>query len=195
LEFLGDAVLELIATEFLFANFDQPEGILTSWRSALVRTESIRDAGEQLGYVSLIRMSRGEKQGSEQAKLHIVANCFEAILGAIYLDQGYEKARELVAKYILVRIDDILSDGSWRDPKSHLQQISQAVDNAIPEYRVIEEIGPDHAKNFVIGVFVNNKNIGRGEGTSKQIAQQQAAKEGLAFYRKQRRLAQKQDKK
>ncbi len=184
LEFLGDAVLELVTTEFLFKNFDQPEGILTSWRAALVRTESIRDAGENLDYASLIRMSRGERQGSETAKLHIIANAFEALIGAIYLDKGYEVTRDFIEKHILYQIDDILENGSWRDPKSHLQEVSQREDGETPDYRVLEEVGPDHDKTFTVGAFVKNAEMGRGEGTSKQIAQQNAAREALRTYKK-----------
>ena len=184
LEFLGDAVLELVSTEFLFTNFDQPEGILTSWRSALVRTESIAAAGQNLGYEKLIRMSRGERQGSDAARLHIVANAFEALIGAIYLDQGYEIARSFIDKHILYKIDEILEDGSWRDPKSHLQEVSQRVDNATPDYQVIEEIGPDHDKTFTVGAFVAGREVGRGTGSSKQSAQQEAAREGLKSYKK-----------
>lgn len=185
LEFLGDAVLELATTEFLFKNYDQPEGILTSWRSALVRTESIAAAGQKLDYEHLIRMSRGEKQGSEAARLHIVANAFEALIGAIYLDQGFETARQFVDKHILYRIDDILDDGSWRDPKSHLQEVSQRIDNETPDYRVVEETGPDHEKTFTVGAFVAGREMGRGVGSSKQSAQQEAAREALAAYRHQ----------
>ncbi|MCL2173754.1 ribonuclease III [Candidatus Saccharibacteria bacterium] len=183
LEFLGDAVLEMATTEFLFNNFEQPEGILTSWRSALVRTESIAAAGANLNYQSLIRMSRGEKQGSEAAKLHIVANAFEALIGAIYLDQGYDIAKTFIDTHILNQIDDILENGSWRDPKSHLQEISQRVDNETPDYRVLSEEGPDHDKMFVVGVFVRGQEIGRGDGSSKQIAQQNAARQALLTYR------------
>ena len=202
MEFLGDAVLELASTEYLFEHYDLPEGILTSWRAALVRTESIRDAGDSLGYEPLIRTSRGEQTASAQARLHIVANAFEALIGAIYLDKGFQVAREFIMKHIIYQIDDILESGSWRDPKSHLQEVSQREDNAIPEYRVVSEIGPDHEKVFVVGVFVNNVEMGRGEGSSKQFAQQEAAKEGLRFYKKrywtkideEKKLARKQAK-
>ena len=187
MEFLGDAVLELATTEFLFTNYNQPEGILTSWRSALVRTESIADAGSRLNYEPLIRMSRGEKQGSDAARLHIVANAFEALIGAIYLDQGFEQAREFVAKNILCRMNEILDDGSWRDPKSYLQEVSQRIDNATPDYRVVEEIGPDHDKTFTVGAFVAGKEIGRGVGSSKQSAQQEAAREALKTYQSQKK--------
>ena len=185
LEFLGDAVLELITTEFLFSHYEQPEGILTSWRSALVRTESIAVAGKSLDYEHLIRMSRGEKQGSEAARLHIVANAFEALIGAIYLDQGIEVARQFISKHILYRIDEILDDGSWRDPKSHLQEVSQRTDNETPDYRVIDESGPDHDKTFTVGAFVGGREMGRGIGPSKQSAQQEAAREALLAYRRQ----------
>ncbi|MFZ2560695.1 MAG: ribonuclease III [Candidatus Nanoperiomorbaceae bacterium] len=186
LEFLGDAVLELVSTEYLFRHFAMPEGVLTSWRAALVRTESIRDAGDNLGYQPLIRMSRGEKQGSEQSQLHIVANCFEALTGAIYLDQGFTVAADFISKHILVNLDEILESGSWRDSKSHLQEISQREDQAIPDYRVIDEQGPDHDKIFVMGAFVGKTEIGRGKGSSKQIAQQEAAKMGIKYYRERR---------
>lgn len=182
LEFLGDAVLELAVTDFLFRNFDTSEGIMTSWRAALVRTESIRDAGDALGYAPLVRMSKGEQQGSEQSKLHIIANCFEALIGAIYLDKGYEVAREFIAKHILVNMETILRDGSWRDPKSYLQEISQRVDNATPDYKILEESGPDHDKTFKIAVFVAGKKMGEGTAGSKQHAQQAAAREAISKY-------------
>lgn len=186
LEFLGDAVLELVATEFLFSNFEQPEGVLTSWRSALVRTESIAAAGTNLGYEPLIRMSRGEKQGSEIARLNIIANAFEAIIGAIYLDQGYVVAKNFISKHILQQIDNILESGSWRDPKSYLQEISQRIDSETPDYRVLNEDGPDHDKTFTVGVFVAGREIGRGGGSSKQLAQQNAAREAILTYRKKK---------
>lgn len=183
LEFLGDAVLELATTDFLFRNFYMPEGILTSWRAALVRTESIRDAGEALGYAPLVRMSKGEQAGSEQAKLHIVANCFEALVGAIYLDHGFAAASHFIAEHILVNIDEILREGSWRDAKSFLQEITQRVDNDVPDYRVLGEMGPDHDKTFTVGVFVGGREVGRGTGTSKQHAQQAAARQAIEAYK------------
>ena len=175
LEFLGDAVLELVVTDYLFRHYRVAEGVMTSWRAALVRTESIRDAGEALGYAPLVRMSKGERQGSEHAKLHIVANCFEALLGATYLDKGYEEAKKIVDKYILSNVDDVLESGSWRDPKSHLQEITQRTDGVIPEYRVVDEAGPDHDKTFTVAVYVGDREIGRGMGGSKQHAEQAAA--------------------
>lgn len=184
LEFLGDAVLELAVTNYLYLNFSEPEGILTSWRSSLVRTESISDAGKKLGYESLIRMSRGEKQGSDRARAQILANSFEALTGAIYLDQGYEVAEKFIEQHILYKLAGILEEGSWRDPKSHLQEVSQALDGMTPQYRVIEEIGPDHEKVFRLGVYIGENLMGVGEGPSKQVAQQQAATAALAEYKK-----------
>jgi ribonuclease-3 len=184
LEFLGDAVLELVATRFLFDNFTEPEGILTSWRSALVRTESIGAAGIAIGYEPLIRMSRGEKQGSERARAQILANAFEALIGAIYLDQGYDTAEKFIHDNILVKLQAILADESWRDPKSHLQEVAQRVDGQTPVYKVLEEDGPDHDKTFQIGAYVAGKLRGRGSGTSKQMAQQEAAKKALDSYKK-----------
>ena len=183
LEFLGDAVLELVTTDFLFSNYDKPEGILTAWRSALVRTESIGDAGDKLGYGPLIRMSKGEKNGSERAHLQILANAFEAVIGAIYLERGFDDARDFIHKHIIVKLDGILESGSWRDPKSYLQEISQRVDNQTPVYKVLSEEGPDHDKVFTLGVFVGDNMMGRGIGPSKQVAQQQAARAAIAKYK------------
>ena len=183
LEFLGDAVLELAVTEYLFNNFSEPEGILTAWRAALVRTESIGDAGDKLGYGPLIRMSKGEKNGSDRAHLQILANAFEAVIGAIYLERGFEDARDFIHKHIIIKLDGILESGSWRDPKSYLQEISQRVDNQTPVYKVLGEEGPDHDKIFTLGVFVGETMMGRGTGPSKQVAQQQAARQAIARYR------------
>ena len=183
LEFLGDAVLELVTTDFLFSNYDKPEGILTAWRSALVRTESIGAAGERLGYEKLIRMSRGEKQGSARARQQILANAFEATTGAIYLDKGYEAAKKYITDNILSTLPQILDEESWRDPKSYLQEISQARDGFTPIYKVLKEDGPDHDKNFTLGVFVGDKKMGEGEGPSKQTAQQEAAREAIRKYK------------
>lgn len=184
LEFLGDAVLELSVTDYLYRNHSEPEGILTSWRSSLVRTESIGDAGTKLGYEPLLRMSRGEKNGSDRARQQILANAFEALIGAIYLERGYEDADKFIAKHILSKLDSILESGSWRDPKSHLQEVSQRIDGHTPAYKVLEETGPDHDKIFTLGVYVGDKLMGKGSGSSKQNAQQEAAKAALKAYEK-----------
>ena len=183
LEFLGDAVLELVVTDFLFRNYKEPEGILTSWRAALVRTESIGAAGQEIGYEPLVRMSRGEKHGSERARLQILANAFEAVTGAIYLEKGYDAASEFIHTHIIVKLDDILKDGSWRDPKSHLQEVMQRVDGVTPRYVVLHEEGPDHDKIFTLGVYAGDKQVSTGAGPSKQAAQQDAARAALRVYR------------
>ena len=184
LEYLGDAVLELVTSDFLYRNYDYPEGVMTALRAALVRTESIGEAGKELGYEPLVRLSKGEKQGSERAHDSILADCFEAVIGAIYLDQGYEAAREFIAQHILVKIDGILEEESWRDPKSYMQELAQKNDGFTPVYRTLKEEGPDHDKTFTVGVYVDGKLMGKGEGHSKQEAQTEAAREGIKKYRK-----------
>lgn len=183
LEFLGDAVLELVSSDFLYRNYEEPEGIMTSWRAALVRTESIGAAGKELGYEPLVRLSKGEKHGSDRAHEVILADCFEAVIGAIYLDQGYNEAKKFIEKHILSKIDQILEDGSWRDPKSYLQELAQKVDSITPTYRVMKEEGPDHDKTFTVGVYVGQHLRGTGTGHSKQEAQTAAAKEGVKYYK------------
>lgn len=185
LEFLGDAVLELVSSDFLYRNYNEPEGIMTAVRAALVRTESICDAGKELGYAPLVRMSKGEKMGSERAHDAILADCFEAVIGAIYLDHGYEKARDFIDKHILVKIDVVLEEGLWRDPKSYVQELSQKYDGVTPNYSTLKEEGPDHDKTFTVGLYVNNKLKGTGTGHSKQEAQTAAAREGVKKYRKE----------
>lgn len=185
LEFLGDAVLELVSSDFLYQNYDEPEGIMTAVRSALVRTESIGEAGKELGYESLVRLSKGEARGSERAHDVILADCFEAVIGAIYLDQGYEKAREFIYKHILVKIDTILEEGLWRDPKSYVQELAQKIDGITPVYKTLKEDGPDHDKTFTVGLYVGDSLMGVGNGHSKQEAQTEAAREGVKRYRSQ----------
>ena len=183
LEFLGDAVLELVSSDFLFRNYDYPEGVMTALRAALVRTESIGDAGKELGYEPLVRLSKGEKHGSERAHEVILADCFEAVIGAIYLDQGYDAAKDFISKHILVKIDAILEEESWRDPKSYVQELAQKIDGTTPVYRTLKEEGPDHDKKFTVGLYVGEKLMGTGNGHSKQEAQTEAAREGVKKYR------------
>ena len=182
LEFLGDAVLELAVTQFLYANYQEPEGILTNWRSALVRTESIGAAAIRLNFESMLRLSKGEKRGSDRARQQILANSFEAVIGAIYIDQGYEVAKDFITDHIIATLPQILETGSWRDPKSYLQEVAQEKDNQTPIYKVLSEDGPDHDKIFTLGVFIGSKLQGSGSGSSKQAAQQKAAEEALKYY-------------
>ncbi len=182
LEFLGDAVLELVVTEYLYANFKEPEGILTNWRSALVRTESISAAAARHGFEPLLRLSRGEKRGSDRAREQILANSFEAVVGSLYLDQGYEAAKNFITATVLATFEEILKTGSWMDPKSHLQEVVQSREGFTPIYKVLSEVGPDHDKMFTVGVFVNSELKGQGDGPSKQAGQQKAAEAALALY-------------
>lgn len=183
LEFLGDAILEMVSSDFLYRNYNEPEGIMTSWRAALVRTESIGAAGKELGYEPLVRLSKGEKHGSDRAHDVILADCFEAVIGAIYLDKGYEEAKSFIYKHILNKIDSILEEGSWRDPKSYIQELAQKSDGVTPVYRTMKEEGPDHDKTFTVGVYVGDKLMGVGTGHSKQEAQTAAAREGVKKYK------------
>lgn len=182
LEFLGDAVLEMVVTEYLYNNYKEPEGILTNWRSALVRTESISAAAEREEFEPLLRLSRGEKRGSARAREQILANTYESVVGALYLDKGYEAAKVYITRTLLPTFEDILKVGSWLDPKSRLQELVQNKDGFTPIYKVLNEDGPDHDKVFVIGVYVDNKLMGQGNGPSKQSAQVAAAAAALEQY-------------
>ena len=168
-------MLELVSTEYLYSNYEEPEGILTNWRSSLVRTESISAAAARNEFEPLLRLSRGEKRGTDRARAQILANCYEAVVGALYLDQGYVAAKEFITRTLLVTFDDILKTGSWMDPKSHLQEIVQSKEGFTPVYKVLSEEGPDHDKVFTVGVFVDGKLKGQGSGPSKQMGQVSAA--------------------
>ena len=184
LEFLGDAVLELVTSDYLYRNYNKPEGVMTALRAALVRTESIGDAGKELGYAPLVRLSKGERQGSERAHDVILADCFEAVIGAIYLDQGYDTAKDFIYKHIIVKIDMVIDEGLWRDPKSYVQELAQKIDGTTPVYHTLKEDGPDHDKTFTVGIYVGESLKGTGAGHSKQEAQTEAAREGIRWYRK-----------
>ncbi|MBA3757538.1 ribonuclease III [Candidatus Saccharibacteria bacterium] len=185
LEFLGDAVLELIVTEYLYNNYPEPEGILTNWRSALVRTESISAAAAREGFEPLLRLSRGEKRGSQRAREQILANTYEAVVGALYLEKGYDATKAFIEKSLLSTLDEILTSGSWLDPKSRLQEMVQSKEGFTPIYKLITEEGPDHDKTFVIGAYVDNDLKGQGTGPSKQAAQVAAATAALKRYIKE----------
>ena len=182
LEFLGDAVLELVVTEYLYRNYQEPEGVLTNWRSALVKTGSLNTAATKVGLDEFIRMSRGEAKGSARARHQIMANAFEAVIGAIYLDQGYKVSQAFIEKHILEMLPAILKTGSWQDAKTRLQELAQDKEGQTPSYKVLEEAGPDHDKVFTVGVYIGDELRGQGNGASKQVAQQAAAEQALSFY-------------
>lgn len=183
-EFLGDAVLELVVTDYLYRNFPNPEGDLTNWRSALVKTESLSAVAVQLELEPYLKLSRGEAKGNDRSRALIMANCVEAIIGGIYLDQGYDAAKDFITKYIIAPLPKILEDGSWIDPKSRFQELSQERQGHTPQYKVMEETGPDHDKLFTVGVYLDGSLIGQGQGSSKQAAQQAAATNALKAYDK-----------
>ncbi len=182
MEFLGDAVLELIVTEYLYQTYQEPEGVLTNWRSAIVKTESLNGAATELGLDRFIRLSRGEARGTERAKLQIMANALEAVIGAIYLDQGYSVAKDFIVNHLLKQLPMIIKTGAWQDAKTKLQELVQEREGATPTYRVLSEEGPDHDKEFTVGVYVRGELRGQGNGTSKQIGQQAAAAAALENY-------------
>lgn len=183
LEFLGDAVLELVTSDFLYQHYDEPEGIMTAWRSALVNTDANAAAGERLGYAPLIRLSKGEKNGSARAHHSIVADCYEAIIGAIYLDRGYKDAEKFIKKHSLSDVDALIESEAWRDAKSYLQELAQKIDNLTPTYHVIKEEGPDHNKTFTLGVYIGSQLKATGVGRSKQEAEVAAASEAIRRYK------------
>lgn len=182
LEFLGDAVLELVVTDYLYRNYPNPEGDLTNWRSALVKTESLSAVADTLKLGEHLRLSRGEAKGNARSRSLIHANVVEALIGALYLDAGYDEAKKFITANIISRLEQILKDGSWIDPKSRFQELAQEHEGFTPSYRVQEESGPDHDKVFVVGVYVGQKLYGTGQGSSKQAAQQAAATNALKAY-------------
>lgn len=176
LEFLGDAVLELVVTNFLFRKFpSKPEGDLTAYRSALVNTQSLSESSQKLEVNDMLLLSKGEAKDTGHSRQIILANAFEAILGAIYLDTGLEAVTVFISKHIFPKIDRIIEEKLWQDAKSHFQEMAQEHRGITPSYTTIHEEGPDHKKHFVLGVFLDSEQIATGEGRSKQDAQQNAA--------------------
>lgn len=180
LEFLGDAVLELVSTEYLYNNFSNPEGELTNFRSALVNGKMLAKVAGEVGLEDHLLMSRGEEKDTGKARQYILANAVEAVIGAIYLDQGYEPAKKFITEKILNHMDDVLEEKLYQDPKSRFQEEAQERIGITPSYRVEKEWGPDHDKHFIVGVYIGDEKIAEGEGTSKQAAQRRAAEKGLA---------------
>ncbi|MAF59452.1 ribonuclease III [bacterium] len=180
LEFLGDAVLELVVTDFLFNKYkDKPEGELTAFRSALVNTSSLSASANELGVNDYLMLSKGEAKDTGRARLYILANTFEAIIGAIYMDQGYDVAEKFISKIILHKTEEMVDNRLWQDAKSRFQEASQEKENTTPAYKPTKETGPDHDKHFMVGVYLGGKLIAEGEGKSKQEAEQEAAGNAL----------------
>lgn len=180
LEFLGDAVLELVSTRFLYDRFpDKPEGELTALRAALVNSNTLADVASRVGINDYLLLSKGESKDTGRARQFLLANALEALIGAIYLDQGYEAAERFIDTYVLPKIDEIVAEKLWVDAKSAFQEGAQEFEGATPTYAVIRETGPDHDKHFIVGVYIRTMLIAQGEGRSKQDAEQEAARAGL----------------
>lgn len=180
IEFLGDAVLELVVTEYLFAKYpEKPEGDLTAYRAALVNTISIADAATKLGMNEYLLLSRGESRDIGRARQIILANAFEALIGAIYLDGGYEPAKKFVGEQLFYKTDDVVANRLWQDAKSKLQELSQEKTGHTPTYNLVNQTGPDHDKTFTTAVSLGEERVALGEGRSKQEAEQDAAQKAL----------------
>lgn len=180
LEFLGDAVLELIITEHIFLKFsEKPEGELTSLRAALVNAVMLSQIASELKINDFLLLSRGEQKDLGRARAYILANAMEALMGALYLDGGYDSAKDFIEKYIASKTKEVLERELYRDSKSFFQERAQEVAGLTPSYKVLKEWGPDHDKHFVVGVYLSDDLVASGEGPSKQIAEQNAAEDGL----------------
>lgn len=180
LEFLGDAVLELVVTEYLYANFQDPEGYLTALRASLVNYRIIGDIGNGLGLDEEILLSSGEKAELGKARLTIVADAVEAVIGAMYLDGGYQVCLEFIKKFILIKLTEVITTQSWKDSKTLLQEFCQKYYKVTPHYRVLGSEGKDHEKTFRVGVTIeSNRILAEGEGRSKQDAETAAAEKAM----------------
>jgi ribonuclease-3 len=179
LEFLGDAVLEFVVTDHLYKNYPNPEGEMTNWRAALVKGETLSTIATNLGMGELMLLSHGEAKTGGRDRKVLLANAFEALIGAIYLDSGIAVVKKFIDKNLIVLFKKIIEKGLYIDAKSTLQELAQDKLGITPTYEVVSEVGPDHAKEFVIGVYIGDDLIGKGKGPSKQSAQQEAAKKGL----------------
>lgn len=180
LEFLGDAVLELVITDYLYSKYpEENEGGLTAYRSALVNATTCAQVATNLNVNDFLLLSKGEAKDTGRARQFILANTLEAIIGAIYMDQGYEIAKQFIIEHISPLIDDVIKKGSWIDSKSLFQEKSQDELSVTPLYKMVKESGPDHDKHFTVGVYLNKELIATGEGKSKQDAEQEAARKAL----------------
>jgi len=181
LEFLGDAVLELVVTEFLYAKYpEKAEGDLTAYRAALVNTVSIADAAAKLGMNEYLLLSRGESRDTGRARQIILANAFEALIGAIYIDSGYDAAENFISAQLFYKTDEVVEKRLWQDAKSRLQELSQEKLGFTPTYEIVNQSGPDHDKTFLVGAYLGTEKVATGEGRSKQEAEQAAAEKALA---------------
>ncbi|MEK7621676.1 MAG: ribonuclease III [Patescibacteria group bacterium] len=180
LEFLGDAVLELATTDYLYHRYPkQTEGDLTAYRAALVNTVTIAEAAAELGMNNYLLLSRGEAKDVGRARQAILANTFESLIGALYLDQGYDAARSFIERHLTPRVEQVIAARRFQDAKSYFQEKAQAVADKTPSYELIRESGPDHDKIFTVGVYLGKELVATGSGHSKQEAEQVAAREGL----------------
>lgn len=179
LEFLGDAVLQLLSSEYLHNSYNEPEGVLTNYRSSIVCTKSLAAEAKRLGYGEILFLSKGEESSGGRTRPYILANTFESVLGALYLENGLDFCRTFVEKELLYKMDQIIKQKAYRDAKSNFQEISQEIKGITPEYKVLDSWGADHDKTFKVGVYLNDDLYGVGEGSSKQRAEQNAALDGL----------------
>lgn len=180
LEFLGDAVIELIVTEHLFKDYpEKKEGDLTNWRAALVNAKMMTSVADDLGFNDFLLLSKGESKEMGKARAYILANAFEALLGAMYIDSGYKPCDEFIQKYLLNNLAEIIKDGSYKDSKSKFQEQAQDKVSITPSYKVIKESGPDHNKKFIVGVYLAEELVAEGQGSSKQEAEEAAAELAL----------------
>ena len=179
LEFLGDAVLELVVTEYLFDHFHNPEGEMTAWRAALVNGEMLARVAHEIGIEQFLLMSKGEAKDTGKARNYLLANAMESIIGALYQDQGYAHAKKFIIDKIVVHIDEILEKKLYLDPKSFFQEKAQEHVNTTPHYKMIAEVGPDHDRVFTVGVYLGQEEVSQGTGRSKQDAQRDAARNAL----------------
>lgn len=179
LEFLGDAVLELVVTEYLYNNYPNPEGELTNWRASLVNANMLADIAKECGLEAYLHLSKGESKDTGKARQYILANAFEAVIGALYLDQGWDACKEFITKRLLSKLDYILEHKLYMDPKSRFQEIAQERLGVTPTYSVVSETGPDHQKQFEVAALIGAAIVAKGVGFSKQEAQVQAASAAL----------------
>lgn len=180
LEFLGDAVLELVVTTFLFEKYpEKPEGELTAVRAALVNTVSLSSASEKLGVNDYLLMSKGEAKDMGRARQYILANVFESCVGSIYLDQGYEAAADFIGRQLFARTEGIVKDRLWQDAKSRFQELAQEQASVTPRYETLSQEGPDHDRTFTVGVYLKNDLVAEGKGAAKQEAEQKAAEQAI----------------